>query len=122
MWFSRRNKNRDEKTDKDEKSEIENLKQQISLLQQVLEAKKQPVEYHFHIDHVDIHHPKLEELTFQLDQIDIEDLSGALNVGNNFGVTIGSKKKKEIEESDKHGPKTKTTKDGYSFSFNQKEG
>lgn len=116
MWFSKRKKKKD----------IEDLQRQIQTLQHLLDSKKQPIEYHFHINQVDIHQPTLEELTFKLDQIDIEDLSGALNVGNNFGVTVGEKNNKNIKDkknSNMNGSdvRTKATKNGYSISFNSKE-
>ncbi|MGP4081363.1 hypothetical protein ACTWQL_15770 [Pseudalkalibacillus sp. R45] len=103
------------------KTEIEDLKNQIHTLNQLLESKKQPIEYHFHINQIDIHDPTLEELNFKLDQIDIEDLSGALNVGNNFGVTVKDRKNKKKCGSDDSEMKAKATKNGYSFSFNSKE-
>lgn len=39
-----------------------------------------------HIDTLHIHQPVLENLTFRLDQLDIKELSGSLNLGNNFGA------------------------------------
>ncbi|WP_419393239.1 hypothetical protein [Cytobacillus praedii] len=85
----------------------------------------QKAEYHFHIDRVDIHQPVLDQLSFHLDQIDIEELSGALNVGNNFGVNIGSKKGKgKKNEGEKHSQDNslfKTTKEGYSITLKDKE-
>ncbi|WLD93296.1 hypothetical protein [Alkalihalobacillus sp. AL-G] len=111
MWFSKRNNQR---------KEVAELQKQIEALQNLLESKKQPIEYHFHINQVDIHDPKLEEMSFNLDQLDIEDLSGALNVGNNFGVSVGDQKNKS--KSDKSQINSKLTKNGYSISFNDKEG
>ncbi|WP_261131304.1 hypothetical protein [Bacillus sp. Marseille-Q3570] len=112
MWSFKRSR---------KKTEIEELKRQIDTLHQLVESNKQPIEYHFHINQVDIHHPTLEELNFKLDQIDIEDLSGALNVGNNFGVSVRDRKNKKKCGSDDSEIKAKATKNGYSFSFNSKE-
>lgn len=67
-------------------------KQILQLSENIKTMKKQGPEYHFHIDRVDIHQPRLDQLTFQLENLDIEELSGALNVGNNFGVTVGKEK------------------------------
>jgi hypothetical protein len=39
-----------------------------------------------HIDNLHVHQPVLENLTFRLDQLDIKELSGSLNLGNNFGA------------------------------------
>ncbi|MBB6669250.1 hypothetical protein [Cohnella nanjingensis] len=38
------------------------------------------------IEHVVIQQPVLEKLEFRLDGLDIEHLSGSLNLGNNFGA------------------------------------
>lgn len=40
------------------------------------------------IENVHIHQPVLEKLEFRLDGLDIEHLSGSLNLGNNFGTKI----------------------------------
>lgn len=73
-------------------------KKVMELEKQLENVKGQHIEYHFHIAQVDIHNPVLEELSFQLDQLDIEELSGALNLGNNFGVAVGEKEKKSKSE------------------------
>lgn len=39
-----------------------------------------------HIDNLHVHQAVLENLTFRLDQLDIKELSGSLNLGNNFGA------------------------------------
>jgi len=44
-----------------------------------------------HIDTLHIHQPVLENLTFRLDQLDIKELSGSLNLGNNFGAKPSEK-------------------------------
>lgn len=81
---------------------MEELYQEIIDLQkQILEAQTKPVEYHLHFDHVEVNHPKLDELTFRLDELDIEELSGALNLGNNFGVSVQPNKKPQIKNTDK---------------------
>lgn len=46
------------------------------------------MEYTVNIEHLHAHNPVLEQLTFRLDQLDIKTVSGALNLGNNFGVRI----------------------------------
>ncbi|RBW69105.1 hypothetical protein [Bacillus taeanensis] len=117
MWFWKKNNTY--------KKEISELQNQIKDLQlEIASSRKQPIEYHFHINHVDIHNPTLEQLSFTLDQLDIEDLSGALNLGNNFGVSIGEQKNRKQNLKQKHQNEKraiKKTKDGYSFSFHQKE-
>lgn len=105
MFFGRRNK---------PSHDIEKLYKEILKLQKALmENQGKTVEYHFHLEQVDIHDPKLEQLSFQLDHLDIEDLSGALNLGNNFGV--------HVKPSSKEKPKLEKTKDGLKFTFKEKE-
>ncbi|ARI76111.1 hypothetical protein [Halobacillus mangrovi] len=107
MFFSRKYKNATSKT-------IEELHKEVIRLQQlIIEAEKKNIEYHFHFDHVDIHDPKLNQLSFQLDHLDVEELSGALNLGNNFGVTV--------KQKEKHPHEMKTTKNGMKFTFKEKE-
>jgi hypothetical protein len=67
---------------------IHSLVEKVSHLEQgIQELAKKPSEYNIHIDHIDVHNPGLENLTFRMDSLDIEELSGALNLGNNFGVS-----------------------------------
>ena len=47
------------------------------------------------IENVHIHQPVLEKLEFRLDGLDIEHLSGSLNLGNNFGARFGHESKRE---------------------------
>ncbi|WP_051775323.1 hypothetical protein [Paenibacillus tyrfis] len=46
---------------------------------------------HVTVEQVHIHQPVLERLEFRLDELDIEHLSGSLNLGNNFGVKTNPK-------------------------------
>lgn len=40
------------------------------------------------IDTIHVDQADLKELVFRLDKLDIEELSGALNLGNNFGTKV----------------------------------
>ncbi|MCC3373112.1 hypothetical protein [Cohnella sp. REN36] len=42
------------------------------------------------IEHLVIQQPVLEKLEFRLDGLDIEHLSGSLNLGNNFGTNVAA--------------------------------
>lgn len=97
------------KKKKQDRSVDELYREIIHLQKQILEAQKKPVEYHLHFDHVEVNNPKLDELTFRLDELDIEELSGALNLGNNFGVNVHPPKK----------PLVKNTKNGMTFKFQE---
>lgn len=45
--------------------------------------------YYITIEHLQMERPVLEQLAFQLDSLDIKELSGSLNLGNNFGSGSG---------------------------------
>lgn len=85
-WMPGRNKaaavSRDE-------AETSRLEQKIELLEQTVrqlasETRKQSVV----VRQLHIHHPVVENVTFRLDALDIEELSGSLNLGNNFDVQL----------------------------------
>jgi len=58
-------------------------KKLLSIEEEVEKLKSKP-EYHINIEKLDVQ--KLENLTFALDKLDIKDLSGTLNIGNNFNT------------------------------------
>lgn len=62
------------------------------------EVHDQHTVYHITIQNLDIHDPVLKELTFSLENLDIKELSGALNMGNNFGPKVEQKSKSEQEK------------------------
>lgn len=62
-----------------------------------------------HIDTLHIHQPVLENLTFRLDQLDIKELSGSLNLGNNFGAKP-SEKSVPVDEAFKRAHVSKESK------------
>ncbi|OCT10967.1 hypothetical protein A8709_04490 [Paenibacillus pectinilyticus] len=62
-----------------------------------------------HIDNLHVHQPVLENLTFRLDHLDIKELSGSLNLGNNFGAKPTAKA--HAEEVDKTFQRAQVSKD-----------
>ncbi|MBC8079956.1 MAG: hypothetical protein H7X86_06400 [Gorillibacterium sp.] len=50
-------------------------------------------QYYITVEHMQVDRPVLEQLTFQLDSLDISELSGSLNLGNNFGTGESGKGK-----------------------------
>ncbi|NOU77207.1 hypothetical protein GC098_38595 [Paenibacillus sp. LMG 31458] len=62
-----------------------------------------------HIDTLHIHQPVLENLTFRLDQLDIKELSGSLNLGNNFGAKP-NEKSVPVDEAFKRAQVSKESK------------
>jgi hypothetical protein len=73
---------------------LEDMLKRLELLEQAVERLTRTVEAQNEhwgrelsqvtIEQLDIHHPQVEQLTFRLDALDIQELSGMLNVGNNF--------------------------------------
>lgn len=57
------------------------LRKLVSVEEEVEKLKSKP-EYHINIEKMDVQ--QLENLIFRLDALDIKDLSGTLNIGNNF--------------------------------------
>ncbi|MGM9988222.1 MAG: hypothetical protein ACI35O_13480 [Bacillaceae bacterium] len=99
------------------------LTKQMASLQETMKDVQTTPHYHINIEKIDVQRATLENLTFRLDKLDIDELSGALNLGNNFGVTVGEKKLKAGEKPPNKVTSTKvnTTPKGYSFSFEQKK-
>lgn len=71
------------------------LEKMEARLKELPQAK---TEYHIRIDQVHIHHPALDQLTFKLDSLDIDELSGSLNLGNNFGTGGHQPKKPDAKQ------------------------
>ncbi|KEF37949.1 hypothetical protein M670_02705 [Schinkia azotoformans MEV2011] len=89
-----------------EKSNVlQDIVEKIGAIEKRLqEMPSQPTVYHITIQNLDIHDPILKELTFSLESLDIKELSGALNMGNNFGP--------KVEQKPKNEPEKKQTKKG----------
>lgn len=72
--------------------ELDKIKTELETL------KEKSMHYHINIEKLDIQ--ELKSLEFHLDKLDIEELSGSLNLGNNFGlkpeecIRPGKKKKR----------------------------
>lgn len=71
-------------------AQIEQLELRIRKLEEQLNRAAATVP-EIRIETLHIHQPVLENLTFRLDQLDIHELSGSLNLGNNFGTKPNSK-------------------------------
>lgn len=87
---------------------LERLNQRIEKLEQSIQQMSKPIIEHVTIERVYVQNPVLERLEFGLDKLDIKELSGALNLGNNFGVAVeqlsGRKKGTEPKKGE-HAPK-----------------
>lgn len=96
---------------KNEKNGSEILDQMDGRMKRIEELieklASKPIDYHINIEKLDINNPALKELVFRLDKLDIKELSGALSLGNNFGVRVvkdDELKLKVKKDEDKKGP------------------
>lgn len=82
----------------DDKEKLDKLYNQVQKIHSMLEkmTKNEKV-YFINIEKVDFHGPILDELEFIFDKIDVKEVSGALNIGNNFGVSVEGNKEKKNE-------------------------
>lgn len=130
LFFNRRSANSTDKA-------LKELNEKIQKIEKALEelTQSEKIEHQISIESLNMKDPVLENLTFQLDQLKLEEVSGALNLGNNFGITVHQKpkhkKKKPKDDSCESDEETtspindretsgfKKTSDGYQFHFDQ---
>lgn len=63
------------------------IQRKLENIEKALEQMRNgTTEYHIKVDHLHVDRPILENLIFRMDQLDIDELSGSLNLGNNFGT------------------------------------
>jgi hypothetical protein len=78
-------------------------------------VKGEGISYKISIEHAEFHSPIVEHLDYHFDKLDVKEVSGALNLGNNFGVRVGQAITKPIkkdaikEEDEKRKPATEHT-------------
>lgn len=77
-------------------------KKLVAVEKEVEKLKSRP-EYHIHVEKLDVQ--QLENLVFSLDTLDIKDLSGTLNIGNNFGIKESAEKTKDKSKKGSKGKK-----------------
>lgn len=77
------------------------LKHKVKKMEQIIQNinNKSP-EYHINIEKIMIENPQLDNLTFRLDKLDIKELGGALNMGNNFGIEVVKDQKHKKQSKD----------------------
>lgn len=61
---------------------LREILKKITVIEAEVEKLKSKPEYHINVEKLDVQ--QLENMIFQLDTLDIKDLSGTLNIGNNF--------------------------------------
>lgn len=80
------------------------IREHLSQIEQALQQMtEKAAKNHIHIDMLHVHNPVLEKLEFRLDKLEIDELSGALNLGNNFGVRVHQKPPIEQKDMDEGG-------------------
>ncbi|WP_404449615.1 spore germination protein GerPC [Sutcliffiella horikoshii] len=78
----------------------EKVEQLTTLFNKMNDTKQQVV--HYHIKTLEIQNAKIEKLDYHLDSIGIEQLSGTLNIGNNFDAKQPTPIQKPTFKKDKH--------------------
>jgi hypothetical protein len=75
--------------------EWELILQRLQSIEEKLEQlSKKPSHQHIQIQQMTVYDPYLENLTYQLDRINVKELSGSLNIGNNFEMVTTKEKDK----------------------------
>ncbi|NHM31203.1 hypothetical protein [Neobacillus terrae] len=78
---------------------IEEIYRKISMLEKTLQEKQSPpIIVNVDIKDLHLNEVNLEELAFHLDKLDINELSGMLNLGNTFSPVVHPKKKTAKQE------------------------
>ncbi len=78
-WKSRAT-HKDDRFYREMKTKLEQLEKAVD------RSNQRPAEYHVSIEHLHVDRPVLEQLLFRLDRLDVDEISGSLNLGNNFGT------------------------------------
>jgi Asp-tRNA(Asn)/Glu-tRNA(Gln) amidotransferase C subunit len=88
-FFSRNKSNADLEKMRDMDNSLQKMNNQLKHIEQLIEqiSAKSP---QIIIENVHIHQPVLEKMEYRLDKLDIEQLSGSLNLGNNFGTKMNA--------------------------------
>ena len=71
---------------------LEKLYDQLQKINALLEKITDKKMVYINIEKLDFHGPVLDSLEFIFDKIDVKEVSGALNIGNNLGVSVEGKK------------------------------
>lgn len=61
---------------------LKEILKKITVIEEEVEKLKSKPEYHINVEKLEVQ--QLENMIFRLDAMDIKELSGTLNIGNNF--------------------------------------
>ncbi|HET7578048.1 MAG TPA: hypothetical protein VFK33_02120 [Bacillales bacterium] len=79
------------------------MKKKIEVFEKKLEQfSDKGMDNHVVIKDLTLDHPVVEKLTFHLDKLQLKEVSGALNLGNNFGVNVRPKSQKSQPKPKPH--------------------
>lgn len=56
------------------------------------------IEYNVYVEKIDVHTLTLDDLQFSIENIDVNELSGAMNIGNTFSPSVDQKQKATQKE------------------------
>ncbi len=75
--------------------ELKHLHDRLDQLETLLQSlqKNQGPNYSITIDKAEFHAPVVDALNYHFDRLEVNEVSGALNLGNNFGVKVAQSKK-----------------------------
>lgn len=82
---------------------LREIYKKLTCIEAEVEKLKSRPEYHINVEKLDVQ--QLENLIFRLDNLDIKDLSGTLNIGNNFDTKKPSCKPAEKSSGKRKGKK-----------------
>lgn len=89
---------------------LQELEERLMRLEELIASMNtRPAVYNITIEKLEVSDPVLENLTFKLESLDVDELSGSLNLGNNF-VVRSMKNKQEKKEQNKKAGKSKKSK------------
>lgn len=86
-----------------EDKDLEAIHRRLDELEKLIKTVKgEGIIYKINIERAEFTSPIVEHLDYHFDKLDVKEVSGALNLGNNFGVTVGQAIKKKTAEDDQN--------------------
>ncbi|MBM7624453.1 hypothetical protein [Sporohalobacter salinus] len=97
------------------KDKLTKLNKRLEKIEAIIEKiSDETLECQITIEKLNVDNPQLDDLTFSLKELNVEELGGALNLGNNFGVEV-------IKDEEKKKNKNKTKQKNSRTNFKAKE-
>lgn len=95
-----------------EDKDLQAIHNRLDELEKLIKTVKgEGISYKINIEHAEFNSPIVEHLDYHFDKLDVKEVSGALNLGNNFGVRVGQavKNPEKKEDSKEDGESKKPT-------------